>query len=81
MVVSIAERGGITRKSSDKQVQSALGRLLQNLSGKPLPLSLVSQFLPGQWEGLRSGRIVNTPEAMIMDKIGTVLEAYTRVCG
>jgi D-tagatose-1,6-bisphosphate aldolase subunit GatZ/KbaZ len=65
----------------DPQVQSALGCLLRNLAEKPLPLTLVSQFLPGQWEGLRSGRIANTPEALIMDKIGTVLEAYSRACG
>jgi D-tagatose-1,6-bisphosphate aldolase subunit GatZ/KbaZ len=64
----------------DPQVQSALGRLFRNLAEKPLPLTLVSQFLPGQWEGLRSGRIANTPEALIMDKIGTVLEAYSRAC-
>jgi D-tagatose-1,6-bisphosphate aldolase subunit GatZ/KbaZ len=65
----------------DPQVQSALGRLLQNLSGKTLPLSLVSQFLPGQWEGLRSGRIANTPEALILDKISSVLEEYALACG
>jgi D-tagatose-1,6-bisphosphate aldolase subunit GatZ/KbaZ len=64
----------------DPQVQSAIGRLFRNLAEKPLPLTLVSQFLPGQWEGLRSGRIANTPEALIMDKIGTVLEAYSRAC-
>ncbi len=65
----------------DPQVQIALGRLFQNLSSKPLPLSLISQFLPVQSDKVRSGRIPNTPEALILDKIHSVLEAYTLACG
>jgi D-tagatose-1,6-bisphosphate aldolase subunit GatZ/KbaZ len=63
------------------QVQSALGRLLQNLGGKKLPLTLVSQYASGQWERIRSGQIANTPEAIILDKVNTVLEQYTFACG
>jgi D-tagatose-1,6-bisphosphate aldolase subunit GatZ/KbaZ len=62
-------------------VQAALGRLFQNLKGKELPLTLLSQYLPVQWESIRSGRIENTPEALVLDKISTVLEEYTRACG
>jgi D-tagatose-1,6-bisphosphate aldolase subunit GatZ/KbaZ len=63
------------------RVQSALGKLLQNLSGKTLPLTLVSQFLPVQWERIRSGQIENTPEAVILDKINSILEEYAFACG
>jgi D-tagatose-1,6-bisphosphate aldolase subunit GatZ/KbaZ len=63
------------------QVQAALGRLLQNLAGKPLPLTLVSQFLPEQSEKIRNGQIGNIPDALILDKIHSVLEAYTLACG
>ena len=63
------------------QVQSALGQLMQNLGGKTLPLTLASQFMPGQWERIRSGQIENTPEAVILDKINSVLEEYTFACG
>ena len=62
-------------------VQSALGRLLKNLAGKPLPLTLVSQFLPGQVEKVRSGQIGNTPEALILDKVISVLDVYAQACG
>ena len=65
----------------DPKVQAALGRLLQNLGGKALPLTLVSQFLPGQFERIRSGQIMNTPEALILDKVGSVLDAYAQACG
>ncbi|HEX7542099.1 MAG TPA: D-tagatose-bisphosphate aldolase, class II, non-catalytic subunit [Anaerolineales bacterium] len=57
-------------------VQFALGRLLQNLGEKTLPLTLVSQYVPGQWERIRSGQIANTPEAVILDKVDSVLEEY-----
>lgn len=63
------------------QVQAALERLLQNLAGKPPPLALVSQFMPRQWEKLRNGQIKNTPEAFILDIVGSVLEEYTFACG
>jgi D-tagatose-1,6-bisphosphate aldolase subunit GatZ/KbaZ len=63
------------------QVQAALERLLQNLAGKPPPLALVSQFMPRQWERLRNGQIKNTPEAFILDIVGSVLEEYTFACG
>ncbi len=63
------------------QVQSALGRLLQNFFGKKLPPSLVSQFMPRQWEKIRAGQIGDTPEALIIDKVISVLEAYDLACG
>jgi D-tagatose-1,6-bisphosphate aldolase subunit GatZ/KbaZ len=66
---------------SDPKVQAALERLLQNLKKKPLPLALVSQWMPGQLEKLRSGEIENTPEALILDKVGSVLDAYAQACG
>jgi len=63
------------------RVQSALGQLLQNLGGKTIPVTLASQFLPGQWERIRSGQMKNTPEAVILDKINSVLEEYAFACG
>ena len=62
-------------------VQTALGRLFQNLGGKAFPLTLLSQYLPVQMENIRSGRIENTPEALVLDKINAVLEAYAVACG
>ena len=64
----------------DPQVQSALGRLLQNLGEKPLPRTLLSQFLPLQLERVLGGQIENSPQALILDKINSVLESYTFAC-
>jgi D-tagatose-1,6-bisphosphate aldolase subunit GatZ/KbaZ len=65
----------------DPLVQAALGRLLQNLRGKPLPRTLLSQFMPGEWERVRHGQIGNMPEALILERVSSVLETYTRACG
>ena len=37
-------------------VQGALGRLLGNLSRRSIPLALLSQYLPVQYEAVRAGR-------------------------
>ena len=66
---------------SDPQIQSSLACLFQNLAGKPLPPTLVSQFLPAGWEKIRSGRIVNSPDALILDRVSSVLEDYAFACG
>ncbi|MGE5248948.1 MAG: class II D-tagatose-bisphosphate aldolase non-catalytic subunit [Bacteroidota bacterium] len=59
------------------EVQSAIELLMGNLGSKtPLPLSIVSQYLPQQYEKLRQRSIMNTPEALVMDKIADVLELY-----
>ncbi len=63
------------------QVQAALGRLLHNIEEKPLPMALVSQYAPGQWEIIRSGQIYNTSEARILDKVNSMLEEYAFACG
>jgi D-tagatose-1,6-bisphosphate aldolase subunit GatZ/KbaZ len=63
------------------RVQFALGRLLQNLKGKKLPLTLVSQFLPVQCERIRSGQINNSSEAVILNKVNFVLDEYALACG
>jgi len=66
---------------SNPQVQSAFGRLLDNLGKKPLPLPLVSQYAPGQCERIRNGQIAITPEAIILDMVYSVLEQYAFACG
>lgn len=59
-------------------LQAALERLLKNLRSRPLPLSLLSQYLPVQYDRIRQGILANTPEALIRDKIITVLEHYRK---
>jgi D-tagatose-1,6-bisphosphate aldolase subunit GatZ/KbaZ len=58
------------------KVQEALQRLFKNLLQKPLPLTLISQYSPLQYLKIRTGELAATPEAIISDWIGNVLENY-----
>jgi len=62
-------------------VQSALERLLHNLRPAPIPLSLLSQYLPVQYQRVRDGTLANTTDALITDKIEGVLADYACACG
>jgi len=66
---------------TDMQVQTALEKLLKNLSEKPLPLSLLSQFAPIQYERIRKKEIASTAEAALMDYVQIVLQDYEAACG
>jgi D-tagatose-1,6-bisphosphate aldolase subunit GatZ/KbaZ len=62
-------------------VQAALARLVDNLDRRPPPLSLLSQFLPVQYERVRAGALANDPRACIHDRIRHVLNDYAYACG
>ena len=64
----------------DPQVQAALQTLLNNLNQKLLPLSLLSQFAPRQYNRIRRGELERTPEAIISDRLGEVLLDYDAAC-
>jgi len=63
------------------EVQASIQRLLKNVSTRPIPLPLISQCLPRQYEAIRSGRLKPTPEALIRSKIMEVTARYSAVCG
>jgi D-tagatose-1,6-bisphosphate aldolase subunit GatZ/KbaZ len=65
----------------DAAVQAALARLLENLRGRPLPGALLSQYAPVQGEKVRAGAMPNTPDALILDRIGDVLQDYAFAAG
>jgi D-tagatose-1,6-bisphosphate aldolase subunit GatZ/KbaZ len=55
---------------------AAVQRLLDNLRGVDIPLSLLSQYLPRQYRKVRAEELPKEPEALIKDRIGEVLEKY-----
>ena len=61
----------------DLQIQSSLQRLMSNLRDRTSPLSLVSQYFPQQYEKIRHHVIENAPDALLLDKITSVLENYS----
>jgi D-tagatose-1,6-bisphosphate aldolase subunit GatZ/KbaZ len=61
-------------------VQQELARLRANLDASPLPLTLVSQYLPLQYEAIRCGRIEARAEDMIQEHVRIVLRIYAGAC-
>ena len=62
-------------------VAAAVDRLLANLSRRPPPLPLLSQFLPRQHAAIRAGRLTADPRALVRAHVGAVAASYARACG
>jgi len=63
------------------KVKDALETLVRNLTASPAPLSLLSQYLPKQWEEIRAGQLVYDPVKLIHSKILEVIDNYAYACG
>jgi D-tagatose-1,6-bisphosphate aldolase subunit GatZ/KbaZ len=63
------------------EVRASVERLVDNLSAHPIPLTLLSQYLPIQYQAVREGTLPNDPRALIGAGIATVIDAYARACG
>ncbi len=64
----------------DAAVQQELAQLRANLDSSPPPLMLVSQFLPQQYDAIRSGRTEVRTEDMIQEQIRIILRIYSGAC-
>lgn len=62
------------------RIRQSVEKLLANLSETSLPLGLISQFMPVQFERLSMNEIAATPQNLIIDKIQDVLRAYRYGC-
>ncbi len=64
-----------------EEVVQAQARLFANLRQRPLPLALISQYLPAEYGSVRAGELPADPEALVVAHIGRVLDDYSRACG
>jgi D-tagatose-1,6-bisphosphate aldolase subunit GatZ/KbaZ len=62
------------------EAEAALARLLVNLEERPAPLSLVSQYLPVQYNAVRRGLLSPAPRDLIRHRILEALAPYARAC-
>jgi D-tagatose-1,6-bisphosphate aldolase subunit GatZ/KbaZ len=62
-------------------VQKETDLLLANLSNTEMPWTLLSQYLPQQYEAIRAGAIPNRAKNVIEDRIRRVLKVYSAACG
>jgi D-tagatose-1,6-bisphosphate aldolase subunit GatZ/KbaZ len=61
-------------------VKTAFNLLLNNLGNDPLPLSLISQYLPIQYEKIRDGQLTNHPRTLLLSQVKDVLDDYQFAC-
>ena len=62
-------------------IAAAVEKLCHNLAGVTIPLPLLSQFLPVQYEAVLNGELPPTPQALIQHKIRQVTARYAAACG
>ncbi|MDR0601610.1 MAG: class II D-tagatose-bisphosphate aldolase, non-catalytic subunit [Treponema sp.] len=66
---------------TDKRLSDCIGVLFRNLSEKPIPLSLLSQFMPDLFMQVCEGTVKNSPEDLVTARIQKVLALYAGACG
>jgi D-tagatose-1,6-bisphosphate aldolase subunit GatZ/KbaZ len=64
----------------DPVVNRAQERLLKNLSAQTIPLPLISQYLPAQYQRARDGLVKVEPESLVIDHVKDVLRTYAAAC-
>ncbi len=62
------------------EVDSALQRLLANLEANPPPLTLLSQYLPLQYQAIRDGRLSLSARELVLHAVQQVLQQYAEAC-
>lgn len=65
---------------ADDEVDAARKMLLDNLDRVGIPLPLISQFLPLQYERLRAGRLAHSAQALVIDRVRDALRPYADAC-
>jgi D-tagatose-1,6-bisphosphate aldolase subunit GatZ/KbaZ len=61
---------------ADRKVEESLQRLIKNLNENKIPLTLISKYLPEEYNVISEGMISENPEEIILHKISSVLEIY-----
>ncbi len=64
------------------RVAQACERLLAHLDSRaqPLPLTLLSQYLPRLYDGVRSGAVASDARALLREGVAHVLRDYAQAC-
>jgi D-tagatose-1,6-bisphosphate aldolase subunit GatZ/KbaZ len=63
------------------EVVTACEALFARLGVEAMPASLLSQYLPRQYESIRSGALENDARAVVVEAVAGVLRDYAGACG
>jgi D-tagatose-1,6-bisphosphate aldolase subunit GatZ/KbaZ len=64
----------------NQKVQAGLGKLLNNLQSTIIPMPVIKQYFPNQYEHIREGLICNAPKEIIHDHIADEIKKYADAC-
>ena len=62
------------------RIQRSQTHLVRNLADSPIPLPLISQYLPLQYVKVRSGELQPTLRELIINHIQDILAQYHTAC-
>ncbi|MDH6195367.1 D-tagatose-1,6-bisphosphate aldolase subunit GatZ/KbaZ [Mycobacterium frederiksbergense] len=65
---------------AEPEIDAARRQLLANLDQVGIPLPLISQFLPGQYDRIRARLLQPTAQALVIDRVRDALRPYARAC-
>ena len=60
----------------DSNVKDSIQRLLNNLNSTNIPLTLISEFMPMQYNKIRKGELSNNPESLLKDRVVDCIDDY-----
>ena len=65
----------------DEKVVTAIESLFINLSKYPIPMNMLHQYMPIQYENVRSGKLSLSPKALAMDGVAQFMADYEYAVG
>jgi D-tagatose-1,6-bisphosphate aldolase subunit GatZ/KbaZ len=64
----------------DEKVQGSIDKLLANLEETGIPMSILHQYLPKQYDKIVAGELENKPVELIKDGVVLYMEDYEYAC-
>ncbi|GAA1651720.1 tagatose-bisphosphate aldolase [Mycolicibacterium murale] len=64
----------------DAEIEAARETLLANLRGTGIPMPLISQYLPSQYDRIRAGDLRPDPQDLVIDRVRDALRPYALAC-
>ena len=66
---------------ADPEIEASVQVLLKNLTERPAPMTLLSQFMPLQYAAFRAGTLNKDPLSLVRHQIQEVVSIYARASG
>ena len=59
-----------------KEVKDSIDLMFKNLSSTEIPLTLISEYMPIQYNKIRKGLLKNDPESLVKDRVVNCIDDY-----